>query len=94
MDIGNYLAGRALSAGRTLCVFAVGLALAGATAQAQNPVTAPTTNSQSGVQSVITQTRDSLQRRMSTGKPQPQDQQPQQPQLPVKNPDSGSSDQK
>ena len=64
MDIGNYLARRALSAGRTLCVFVVGLALAGATAQAQNPVTAPTTNSQSGVQSVITQTRDSLQRRM------------------------------
>jgi len=94
MDIGNYLARRALSAGRTLCVLVVGLALTGATAQAQKPVTAPTTNSQSGVQSVITQTRDSLQRRMSTGKPQPQDHRPKQPQLPVKNPDSGSFDQK
>jgi hypothetical protein len=31
---------------------------------------------------------------MSTGKPQPLDHHPQQPQLPVKNPDSGSSDQK
>jgi len=94
MDIGIYLARRAPSAGRTLCVVVVGLALAGASAQAQNPVTAPTTNSESGVQSVITQTRDSLQRRMSTGKPQPQDQQPQQPQLPVKNPDPSSSDHK
>ena len=94
MNIGTYLGRRALSAGRTLCVLVVGLALTAVTAQAQNPITAPTTNSESGVQSVITQTRDSLQRRMSTGKPQPQDQQPQQPQLPVKNPDPSSSDHK
>ena len=94
MDNGNDFGRRARTVGRTLGVLIIGPGLMIATAQAQNRVTAPTTNSQSGVQSVITQTRNSLQRRMSTGKPEPQDQQPQQRQLPVKTPNVGSSDQK
>jgi len=79
---------------RLLAVLSVIFVLAaGAIAKAQSPITAPTNNSERGLQSVITQSRDSLQRRMSTGKPQQQDQSVQQ-QHAVKKPDLQSSDQK
>lgn len=50
---------------RTLGAVIVVSALTAGMAQAQNVITAPSNSSRSGVQSVITQTRDSLQYRNS-----------------------------
>ncbi len=57
--------------GLTLLVLVTACVATIASALAQNTVTAPSNTSRSGVQSVITQTRDSLQRRKPTGQ-QPQ----------------------
>lgn len=78
---------------RSTMFAAIFLLVAGAIAKAESPITSGTTNSEHGVQSVLTQSRDALQKRMSTGKPQQQDQPPQQ-HPPVKKPDLSRSDQK
>lgn len=56
-------------------------------ARAQTAITAPTRNSQSGIQSIITQKRDELQRQVPASRQRPQHQQ-----RAAKNPDAHSSD--
>jgi hypothetical protein len=62
------------SGSRTLAAVIVASALTVGIAQAQNVTTAPSNSSRSGIQSVITQTRDSLQRRTSANQPKSQQQ--------------------
>ena len=64
MDIRTYLATRLAGVGSTLGVLVIVSSVTVGTALAQNAATAPSRASQSGIQSVITQTRDSLQRRI------------------------------
>jgi len=78
---------------RYLAMICVTFTLTVVVAMAQNPLTAPTNNSERGIQSVITQSRDSLQQRMSSGKPQQQNQELQR-QHHIKKPDLSPSDQK
>jgi hypothetical protein len=70
----TYLVMHPSTARRTLWAFVMASATVGS-AQAQNAITAPSNASRSGIQSVITQRRDSLQRRMSTDQPQLQHEQ-------------------
>jgi hypothetical protein len=61
-----------LRAGLIVAAIVAAFAVTAATALAQNTVMAPSNTSRSGVQSVITQTRDSLQRQILAGEQQPQ----------------------
>lgn len=54
---------------RTLGVLLIASGITVATAQAQSTLTAPSNTSRSGIQSVITQRRDALQRGKSTESP-------------------------
>jgi hypothetical protein len=62
MDISSYLMKSLAGVGRTLAVVIMALVVMIGTAQAQNAATTSSHASMSGVQSVITHARDSLQR--------------------------------
>jgi hypothetical protein len=64
MNIRTYLATRLAAAGSTLVVLVMTSAITIGTAEAQNAATTANRASLSGIQSVITHTRDALQRRM------------------------------
>jgi hypothetical protein len=64
MVISTYLAARLTGVGRMLGMLVIVSAATISTAQAQNATTAPSRASQSGIQSVITNTRDAVQRRI------------------------------
>jgi hypothetical protein len=64
MNIRTYLATRLAGVGSTLVVLVMTSAITIETAQAQNAATTASHVSLSGIQSVITHTRDALQRRM------------------------------
>ena len=83
MDIRTYLVTRLTGVGSTLGVLVIASAVAIGTARAQNTATAPSRASQSGIQSVITHTRDSVQRRMQALRLRSQHQQ-----LPAAKPDA------
>jgi hypothetical protein len=87
VDIRNNLATSLRGGSRTLgAVIAMSVLIAGI-ARAQNAITAPTNSSLSGIQSVITQKRDELQRPMG-----PSQQRSQHTQRAAKNPGVHSSD--
>jgi hypothetical protein len=73
VDIKNAILPRGASC--TLAAVIVVSALTVGIAHAQNVITAPSNSSRSGVQSAITQTRDSLQRRASANQTKSQQQQ-------------------
>jgi hypothetical protein len=75
VDIRNDLAASLRGGGRTLGAVIVMSVLLAGIAQAQNAITAPTNSSLSGIQSIITQKRDDLQRPMGTGQQRSQHQQ-------------------
>jgi hypothetical protein len=77
-----------LDGSRTLGAIIVVSALTAGIAQAQNPITAPSNSSRSGIQSVITQKRDELQRPVRPGQQRSQQHQ----QRAAKNSDVHSSD--
>jgi hypothetical protein len=77
----------------TVMLSVILVSVVGGIAKAESPITAPTENSEHGIQSAITQSRDSLQQRMPTGKPQQQEP-PLHRQPAVKKPDLHPSDQK
>jgi hypothetical protein len=64
MNIRTYLATRLAGVGSTLVALVMTSAITIGVAQAQNPATTANHASLSGIQSVITHTRDALQRRM------------------------------
>lgn len=64
MGISTCLAARLTVVGRMLGMVVIVSAVTIGTAQAQNTATAPSRTSQSGIQSVITNTRDAAQRRI------------------------------
>jgi hypothetical protein len=64
MNIRTYLPTRLAGVGSTLVVLVMTSAITIGTAQAQNAATTASHISLSGIQSVITHTRDALQRRM------------------------------
>jgi hypothetical protein len=64
MGISTHFAARLTGVGRMLGMLVIVSAVTIGTAQAQNAATAPSRASQSGIQSAITNTRDSLQRRI------------------------------
>ena len=64
MDIRTYLATRLTGVGSLLEVIVMTSAITIGTAQAQNAATTASRASQWGIQSVITHTRDAVQRRM------------------------------
>jgi hypothetical protein len=64
MDIRTYRATRLASFGSTLGVLLMASAVTIGTVRAQNAATAPSRASLSGIQSVITHARDSLEHRM------------------------------
>jgi hypothetical protein len=64
MDISVYLATRLAGIGSMLGVFVMASAVTIGAAQAQNGATTASRTSLWGIHSVITQTRDSVQRRM------------------------------
>jgi hypothetical protein len=64
MDIRNYFTTRLAGVGSTLGVLVMASVVMIGTAQAQNAATTSNHASVSGIQSVITHTRDSVQRRM------------------------------
>jgi hypothetical protein len=72
---------------RTLGAVIVMSALTVGIAQAQNPITGPSGSSRSGIQTVITQKRDELQRPIGASRQRSQHQQ-----RAAKNPDVHSSD--
>ena len=76
MEVRTHLAARLAGVGSTLGMLVLASALTIGTAQAQNAVTAPSRASQSGIQSEITHTRDSVQRRIRAMQLQSQHQQP------------------
>jgi hypothetical protein len=61
-----------LTAALTLQMIVTASAVTATAALAQNTIMAPSNTSRSGVQSVITQNRDSFQRQILTGDQQPQ----------------------
>ncbi len=87
MDVRNDLTTLFRGGSRTLSAVMVVSVLTVGIAQAQNAITAPSRNSQSGIQSIITQKRDELQRPMG-----PSQQRSQHHQRAAKNPDLNSSD--
>ena len=64
MDIRTYLATRLAGVGSLLGMLVMASVVTIGTAQAQNPATTASRASLSGIQSVITHTRDRIQRRM------------------------------
>ena len=74
MDIRNYLATRLAGVRSMLGLLVIASVVMIGTAQAQNAVTTSNHASVSGIQSVITQTRDSVQRRMRAVQPRSQHQ--------------------
>lgn len=64
MNIRTYLPTRLAGVGSTLVVLVMTLAITIGTAKAENAATTASHVSLSGIQSVITHTRDALQRRM------------------------------
>jgi hypothetical protein len=87
INIRTHLTTRLSGGTHMLRVLFIASAATVGTAQAQSPITTPSHSSQSGVQSVITHIRDSLQHRLSARKPRSQNRQPQ-----ALKPDTGSSD--
>jgi hypothetical protein len=83
MDIGNYVATRNVDVRSMLGLLVIASVVMIGTAQAQNAATTSNHASVSGVQSVITQTRDSVQRRMRAVQLRSQHQP-----LPATNPDA------
>ena len=65
-----------MRSGLAVAFIVAAFAAAGAAALAQNVITAPSNTSRSGVQTVITQTRDAQQRRTATTGPQQSHHQP------------------
>ena len=76
MVIRTYPAARLPGVGRMLGMLVIVSAVTIGTAQAQSAATAPSRASQSGIQSVITNTRDAVQRRIRAARLWSQHQQP------------------
>jgi hypothetical protein len=87
MDIKAYFVTRVAGLGNTLGMIIIASLVVMGTAQAQNAATTSSHASMSGIQSVIIHARDSVQRRLRTFRPRPQQQQsPAEQQPPAVNP--------